>query len=287
MHRLPKPSSGARPVAPVAKAKAKLPPPSKSLAAKAAAAPAAAKAPAVGPRATHPPKAAPMTIAHARAAGTVKATALMTAASKTKPPMPTPPKNKAASMAGYDPRLVGPPPPKEPPVLALVPSGPEPKPSGVSWDPKCSVAAVEAHLNSLHHTELRWSDGFVVGDIPLGRPAKAPAAVPPKGGKTSLHGQSRRRTVEKYSSSYHNIAYLSATWRDIANDFLCFLQHTARAALCKDTALQEWLASMAPEHMTQVMLSQCSREELMCLIFLGCGLQPTSRLPSMLRCTLP
>ena len=133
----------------------------------------------------------------------------------------------------------------------------------------------------------RWSDGFVVGDIPLGRPAKAPAALPPKGGKTSLHGQSRRRTVEKYSSSYHNIAYLSATWRDIANDFLCFLQHTARAALCKDTALQEWLASMAPEHMTQVMLSQCSREELMCLIFLGCGLQPTSRLPSMLRCTLP
>ena len=52
----------------------------------------------------------------------------------------------------------------------------------------------------------------MVGDVPLGRPStKAPGKA--AGGKAAAKavsaGGSRRRNVERYSPSYHSIAYLS------------------------------------------------------------------------------
>ena len=64
------------------------------------------------------------------------------------------------------------------------------------------------------HCCLRWADGFVVGDIPLGRAPcgaklKAPAKAPAKAVPAKSAGGSRRRTVERYAAGYHNISYLS------------------------------------------------------------------------------
>ena len=55
---------------------------------------------------------------------------------------------------------------------------------------------------------LRWSDGFVVGDVPLGR-GKAPSKAGKAPSKSVSLGGSRRRNVERYSPSYHSIAFLS------------------------------------------------------------------------------
>ncbi|CAE7944053.1 unnamed protein product [Symbiodinium sp. KB8] len=121
-----------------------------------------------------------------------------------------------AAVAMFDPRSVpgglaaAPAPPKLPPA---------PKPTGITW-----------------------SDGFVVGDLPLGRPAaKTPAKganvrPAPAAGRPVSAGGSRRRQVERYSQSYHCIAYLS------------------------DASLVEWLHHLAPDQLTQILLQNCTRE---------------------------
>ena len=126
---------------------------------------------------------------------------------------------------------------------------------------------------------LRWADGFVVGDTPLGR------ATPPGRAKeksTSAAG-SRRRTVERYSSSYHNLSYLSAAWLLVYPVLLAVTvwRLLLNRLLLKDSHLTEWLQHLDPEVCTTVMLQGCSREELFCLLFLATGLSPTSRIPSL------
>ena len=166
----------------------------------------------------------------------------------------------------------------------------------------CAPCLVSGYLRFVLHDhilalDLRWADGFVVGDIPLGRvagksvPAKAVTAKATMKAPPAMKsaGGSRRRNVEKYSSSYHSIAYLSVSCLLLVAFAHASIPCGRMLTTCRllhgrteDQALQEWLKHIAPEVMTTIVLQACAREELMCLLFLGTGLQPTSRLPAHL-----
>ena len=139
----------------------------------------------------------------------------------------------------------------------------------------CALASI--YCWALWLPDLRWADGFVVGELPLGRPAPKPKAKATGGGSS---GGSRRRTVERYSPAYHNISYLSeprfARSKCAPSTNVVFVQSI------EDSHLIEWLHHCDCENLTMVMLQQCSREELFCLVFLATGLSPTSRIPAFL-----
>ena len=144
----------------------------------------AAKAPPTAyPKAPLPPPSSAV-LAKAAKASVAKATAPVAiakdaAAGKAK---------ATAAMGMFDPRAV-----PARPVAAKAPPKlpPAPKPTGITW-----------------------SDGFVVGDAPLGRPAGGGGKmIPAKAGNNRpvSAGGTRRRQVERYSQSYHSIAYLSVS----------------------------------------------------------------------------
>ena len=160
------------------------------------AAPAKGKAPAKAPPA---PPAPPLPKVKAKAVTVVTTTAPKSVA-KAKLAM----KAAAPALSVPTPKTVAkavslpPPPPKTKASAAFMdfdPTNVPPSPRGTAAAPAAPAAKEPA--------PLMWGDGFVIGAVPTGRGS---ASVNPKA--KSAPG-SRRRTVERYSSSYHNLSYIS------------------------------------------------------------------------------
>ena len=117
----------------------------------------------------------------------------------------------------------------------------------------------------------------MVSDVPLGRnPNTKGGKAPP--GKATFAGGSRRRQIERYSPSYHNISYLSESGRHVES-----VGHESYVSVKPylGESFDGMAAALRP-HSEEIMLQQCDREQLMCLVFLATGLQPTSRIPACL-----
>ena len=149
---------------------------------------------------------------------------------------------------------------------------------------------------------LRWENGFIAGDFPQGR-AKVPTS-----------NSTRKRDIVKYSSGYTCVNFLSESCFKLENPRMCFIGKCSACAdscvlalvstkghpfsllssswglpkrtlnhplgtLAKDYQLREWLTHMDPEKMTWIFTSKLNRQELLCYVYIGVRLQPTSKLP--------
>lgn len=165
------------------------------------------------------------------------------------------------------------------------------------------------HFSGKWLTLPRWENGFIAGPWPQGRRGPSSTSRKTTIVKYSsmylsvnylsdtwfiltiaiLYRGCKLRLTRPYNTPLKNTSTNCAQAKTVLDIYQLSFFCLCVLCLCnfcigttKDAQLREWLNHVEPTQMTWIFLRNISRLGLLCLVYLGMGLQPTHRLPTTL-----